>query len=71
MSKENILTPKEIGHWLGHRFMNGDSSDCQEWLPDLIGKLANKEVTFEEIAEEIKQMYKDYILDKKGAANEK
>tara|TARA_R110000850_G_scaffold225690_1_gene351057 strand:- start:463 stop:678 length:216 start_codon:yes stop_codon:yes gene_type:complete len=71
MSKENILTPKEIGHWLGHRFMNGDSSDCQEWLPDLIGRLANKEVTFEEIIEEIKQMYKDYILDKKGATNEK
>ena len=64
MSKKNILTKKEIEHWLGHNFMHGNSTDCQDWLPDLIGRLANKELTFEEIVEEIKQMYKDYMLDK-------
>ena len=64
MSKKNILTEKEIEHWLGHNFMHGDSTDCQDWLPDLISRLANKELTFEEIVEEIKQMYKDYMLDR-------
>ena len=63
MNKETVLTPQEIGHWLGHRFMHGDSSDCLEWLPDLIGRLANKELTVEEIVEEIQGMYKDYMLD--------
>ena len=66
MSKKNILTEKEIGHWLGHNFMHGDSEDCLDWLPDLISRLANKELTFEEIVEEIKQMYKDYMLDKEN-----
>ena len=66
MIKETVLTPQEIGHWLGHRFMHGDSTDCQDWLPDLIGRLANKELMFEEIVEEIKQMYKDYMLDKEN-----
>ena len=66
MNKETILTPQEIEHWLGHRFMNGDSSDCKEWLPDLIGRLANKEVTVKEIVEEIQGLYKDYMLDKEN-----
>ena len=66
MTKENILTPKEIEHWLGHRFMNGDSSDCQEWLPDLISRLANKKLTVKEIVKEIQGMYKDYMLDKEN-----
>ena len=44
--------------------MHGDSSDCLEWLPDLIGRLANKELTVEEIVQEIQGMYKDYMLDK-------
>jgi len=65
-SKETVLTPQEIEHWLGHRFMHGDSSDCLEWLPDLIGRLANKELTVEEIVEEIQGMYKDYMLDKEN-----
>ena len=64
MIKETVLTPQEIGHWLGHRFMYGDSSDCLEWLPDLIGRLANKELTVEEIVQEIQSMYKDFMLDK-------
>tara|TARA_R110001583_G_scaffold51445_1_gene160635 strand:+ start:198 stop:428 length:231 start_codon:yes stop_codon:yes gene_type:complete len=64
MSKKYILTKKEIGHWLGHNFMNGNSEDCVDWLPDLIGRLANKELTVEEIVEEIKGMYKHYMLDK-------
>ncbi len=62
MNKETVFT-WEIEHWLGHRFMNGDSSDCQEWLPDLIGRLTNKELTVKEIVEEIQGMYKDYMLD--------
>jgi len=66
MSKENILTKKEIEHWLGHNFMNGNSEDCVDWLPDLIGRLANEEVTVEEIVEEIQGMYKDYMLDKEN-----
>ena len=53
MIKETVLTPQEIGHWLGHRFMHGDSSDCLEWLPDLIGRLAKKELTVEEIVQEM------------------
>ena len=61
---KNLINAQEIEHWLGHRFMNGDSSDCQEWLPDLIGRLANKELTVKEIVKEIQGMYKDYMLDK-------
>ena len=49
MNYNPILKPQEIEHWLGHRFMNGDSSDCQEWLPDLISRLANKKLTVKEI----------------------
>ena len=66
MNKETVLKPQEIEHWLGHRFMHGDSSDCLEWLPDLIGRLANKELTVEEIVQEIQGMYKDYMLDKEN-----
>ena len=60
------VTKEMVENWLGHRFMNGDSSDCQEWLPDLISILANKEVTVKEIVEEIQGMYKDYMLDKEN-----
>jgi uncharacterized protein YqgQ len=35
-------------------------------LPDLIGRLANKELTVEEIVQEIQGMYKDYMLDKEN-----
>ena len=60
------VTKEMVENWLGHNFMNGNSSDCQEWLPDLIGRLANKEVTVKEIVEEIQGMYKDYMLDKEN-----
>ena len=61
MNKETVLKPQEIEHWLGHRFMNGDSSDCQEWLPDLIGRLANKELTVKEIVKEIENAIKELV----------
>jgi uncharacterized protein YqgQ len=32
----------------------------------LIGRLANKELTVEEIVQEIQGMYKDYMLDKEN-----
>ena len=69
---QNKKTIKEaVNHWLGHRFMNGDSSDCLEWLPDFIINLINNKFTIDEVETEIQSMFNNRKLDKdyEGAIN--
>ena len=62
-TEDKKTTKDMVNHWLGHRFINGSSSDCLEWLPNFMVNLINKKFTVDEVEKEIQDMYKNYILD--------
>jgi len=55
MSKTKKINMKMINHWLGNQH--------EEWLPNLIYRLLNNEISSVSIKVEIREMWKDYLIE--------
>ena len=51
------INMKMINHWLGNQY--------EEWLPNLIYRLLNNEISSVSIKVEVREMWKDYLIENK------
>ena len=55
--KNYNMKREEVKHWLGNSY--------EDWIEDLMFRLLNNKVSVEEIKDEARLMYKDYLKDNK------